>query len=119
MGWKETAEPVLTRMPTVTRPEGHVPFKRKLAWTAGILVMYFFLTNITMFGLATTGAEGDFYGRFRSILAGSQGSILQPGSARSSRRRSSSNCWAARTCWGSTPTTPATRCCTRASRSCW
>ncbi|WP_277553425.1 preprotein translocase subunit SecY [Halobaculum limi] len=79
MGWKETAEPVLTRMPTVERPEGHVPFKRKLAWTAGILVMYFFLTNITMFGLATGGAEGDFYGRFRSILAGSQGSILQLG----------------------------------------
>ncbi|WP_348611467.1 preprotein translocase subunit SecY [Halobaculum rarum] len=79
MGWKETAEPLLTRMPTVERPEGHVPFKRKLAWTAGILVMYFFLTNITMFGLATGGAEGDFYGRFRSILAGQQGSILQLG----------------------------------------
>ncbi|WP_435127764.1 preprotein translocase subunit SecY [Halobaculum sp. D14] len=80
MGWKESAEPVLTRMPTVVRPEGHVPFKRKLAWTAGVLVMYFFLTNITLFGLYTgEGASGDFYGQFRSILAGSQGSILQLG----------------------------------------
>jgi preprotein translocase subunit SecY len=77
MGWKEAAEPVLTRMPSVTRPEGHVPFRRKLGWTAGILVLYFFLTNVTLFGLAT-GSE-DFFGQFRSILAGSQGSILQLG----------------------------------------
>jgi preprotein translocase subunit SecY len=79
MGWKEAAEPVLTRMPSVARPEGHVPFRRKLGWTAGILVMYFFLTNVTMFGLQTQTASGDFYGQFRSILAGQQGSILQLG----------------------------------------
>jgi preprotein translocase subunit SecY len=77
MGWKEAAEPVLTRMPTVARPEGHVPFKRKLGWTAGILVLYFFLTNVTLFGLGST--QTDFYGQFRSILAGQQGSILQLG----------------------------------------
>ncbi|EJN58683.1 preprotein translocase subunit SecY [Halogranum rubrum] len=77
MGWKEAAEPVLTRMPSVVRPEGHVPFRRKLGWTAGILVLYFFLTNVTLFGLGTE--TGDFYGQFRSILAGSQGSILQLG----------------------------------------
>ena len=79
MGWKEAAEPVLTRMPSVARPEGHVPFKRKLGWTAGILVLYFFLTNVVLFGLQTGGAGGDFYGQFRSILAGAQGSILQLG----------------------------------------
>ncbi len=78
MGWKETAEPVLTRMPSVRRPEGHVPFKRKLAWTAGILVLYFFLTNVYLYGLGT-GGGGDIFGRFRSILAGGQGTILQLG----------------------------------------
>ncbi|WP_121744587.1 preprotein translocase subunit SecY [Natronorubrum halophilum] len=77
MGWKEAAEPVLTRMPEVRRPEGHVPFKRKLLWTAGILVLYFFLTNITLLG----SAEGatDIFGQFRSIVAGEQGSLLQVG----------------------------------------
>ncbi len=78
MGWKEAAEPVLTRMPSVARPEGHVPFRRKLGWTAGILVLYFFLTNVTLFGLDTTTST-DLFGRFRSILAGQQGSILQLG----------------------------------------
>jgi len=77
MSWKDTAEPVLTRMPAVRRPEGHVPFKRKLGWTAGILVLYFFLTNVVLFGLESGG--GDVFGRFRSILAGSSGSLLQVG----------------------------------------
>jgi preprotein translocase subunit SecY len=77
MSWKDTAEPVLTRMPSVRRPEGHVPFKRKLAWTAGILVLYFFLTNVFLFGLQGQGNE--VFGQFRSILAGGQGTILQLG----------------------------------------
>jgi len=77
MSWKDTAEPVLTRMPAVRRPEGHVPFKRKLTWTAGILVLYFFLTNVFLFGLQGEGTE--VFGQFRSILAGGQGTILQLG----------------------------------------
>ena len=78
MSWKEAAEPVLTRMPVVERPAGHVPFKRKLAWTAGILIVYFFLTNINPFGLAA-GQGTDFFGQFRSVLAGEHGSLLQVG----------------------------------------
>ncbi|SDQ89781.1 preprotein translocase subunit SecY [Natronobacterium texcoconense] len=77
MGWKEAAEPVLTRIPAVKRPEGHVPFKRKLAWSAGIVVLYFFLTNITLLGVGE-GAT-DLFGEFRAILAGEHGSLLQVG----------------------------------------
>ena len=77
MSWKETAEPVLSRMPNVARPEGHVPFRRKLGWTAGVLVLYFFLTNVFLYGLGT-GSQ-DAFGQFRSILAGGQGTILQLG----------------------------------------
>jgi preprotein translocase subunit SecY len=77
MSWKDTAEPVLTRMPSVRRPQRHVPFKRKLGWTAGILVLYFFLTNVFLFGLQGQGSE--VFGQFRSILAGGQGTILQLG----------------------------------------
>ena len=77
MGWKEAAEPVLTRMPVVARPESHVPFKRKLLWTAAVLMVYFFLTNIALFGLDTGGS--DIFGQFRSIIAGASGSVLQVG----------------------------------------
>ncbi|PSP87748.1 preprotein translocase subunit SecY [Halobacteriales archaeon QS_4_69_34] len=78
MSWKETAEPVLTRMPSVRRPKGHVPFRRKLGWTVGVLVLYFFLTNVALYGLRT-GASGEVFGQFRSILAGGAGTILQVG----------------------------------------
>ncbi|MFW6458935.1 MAG: preprotein translocase subunit SecY [Halodesulfurarchaeum sp.] len=78
MGWKEAAEPYLTRMPSVERPTGHVPFKRKLAWTGVVLVLYFFLTNVYLFGLGQGGGE-DLFGQFRSLLAGGQGTILQVG----------------------------------------
>ena len=76
MSWKEAAEPVLTRLPAVERPTGHVPFKRKLGWTAGILVLYFFLTNVGIYGL---GQGQDIFGQFRTILAGEQGSLMQVG----------------------------------------
>src|SRR6056297_3378871 len=76
MGWKEVAEPVLARMPVVRRPESHVPFKRKLAWTASVLVLYFFLTNVALWGMST---NTDAFGQFRTVLAGAQGSILQVG----------------------------------------
>ena len=78
MSWKEAAEPVLSRMPVVERPAGHVPFRRKLTWTAGILIVYFFLTTINPFGFAV-GQWSDFFGPFRSALAGSSGSLFQVG----------------------------------------
>ncbi|MFB6138617.1 MAG: preprotein translocase subunit SecY [Halobacteriaceae archaeon] len=78
MGWKDVAGPYLTRFPGVERPEGHVPFRRKLGWTAGILVIYFFLTNVYLFGV-DQGRLTDLYGQFGALLAAQQGSIMQLG----------------------------------------
>ena len=77
MSWKQTVAPVLMRLPTVERPTGHVPFKKKLLWTTGVLMVYFVLTNVGLFGLSEAGS--DMFGQFRSILAGGQGSLLQLG----------------------------------------
>jgi preprotein translocase subunit SecY len=77
MSWKDVAEPVLTRVPAVARPERHIPFRRKLGWTAGVLVLYFYLTNVTLFGLGI--GKQDAFGQFRSLLAGGQGTVLQLG----------------------------------------
>ncbi len=77
MSWKEAIEPIIRRLPTVTSPEGHVPFKKKLAWTGGILVLYFFLTNVVLFGVGIGGE--DLFGEFRGILAGEHGSLMQVG----------------------------------------
>ena len=78
MSWKDVAEPVLVRMPAVRRPDRHIPFKRKLGWTTGVLVLYFFLSNVALFGLASSD-QADVFGQFSSILAVGAGSIMQLG----------------------------------------
>jgi preprotein translocase subunit SecY len=70
-------EPLLAKMPAVKTPEGHVHFKNKLAWTAGILIVYFILTNIPVFGLDPSSQ--DMFQYFRALLAGASGSIVHLG----------------------------------------
>ncbi len=70
-------EPLLAAMPAVKSPEGHVHFKNKLLWTLGILLLYFVLTNITVFGLSPESQ--DFFSFYRALLAGASGSILHLG----------------------------------------
>ncbi len=70
-------EPLLVRMPTVKPPEGHVHFKNKLLWTVGVLLIYFLLTNIPVFGLADVSV--DVFEYYRALLAGAQGTILHLG----------------------------------------
>ena len=79
MSWKETLRPVVARIPSVKQPEGHLSIREKLLWTGVVLVVYFYLTNVLLFGLAPNGAGGDPFGQFRSILAGGSGTILQLG----------------------------------------
>ncbi len=71
---KDWIEPFLTRLPAVKRPEKHVHFKKKLMWTAGILVLYFILSNIAVFGLDKNSQ--DVLAAYRAIFAGATGSII-------------------------------------------
>jgi preprotein translocase subunit SecY len=70
-------EPILAAMPAVKSPEGHVHFKNKLLWTLGILILYFALTNIPVFGLASSSQDVFMY--WRALLAGASGSIVHLG----------------------------------------
>ena len=70
-------EPLLAAMPAVKSPEGHVHFKNKLMWTFGILVLYFALTNIPVFGLSTSSQDVFLY--WRALMAGASGSIVHLG----------------------------------------
>jgi len=71
-------EPLLARMPAVKAPEGHVHFKNKLMWTAVVLLLYFVLTNIPAFGVASSGSI-DMFEYYRALLAGAQGTIVHLG----------------------------------------
>jgi preprotein translocase subunit SecY len=74
---KDAVEPFLKRLPAVSKPVGHVHFRKKLAWTVGVLVIYFILTNVMIFGLSPQ--SHDLFGFYRAIMAGSSGSIMQLG----------------------------------------
>ena len=70
-------EPILAAMPAVKSPDGHVHFKNKLMWTLGILILYFALTNIPVFGLNSGGQ--DVFNYYRALLGGAYGSIVHLG----------------------------------------
>jgi preprotein translocase SecY subunit len=64
-------------MPEVKAPDRHIPFREKLLWTALVLVAYFILTEIPLFG--SKGSTGDPYFYLRVIFASSRGSLMELG----------------------------------------
>ena len=75
--FRDMISPVLSRFPMVERPAFHVHFKRKLAWTIGILLLYFALCNIPLFGLGP--GSMDMFGRWRALFAGKRFSLTALG----------------------------------------
>jgi preprotein translocase subunit SecY len=71
-------KPITSRMPAVTQPKGHVHFRTKMFWTIGILLLYFLLTNIYLFGVDQSTII-DLFASYRAILAGAQGTLMDLG----------------------------------------
>lgn len=71
-------KPLTDRLPAVTRPDKSVHFKQKLGWVILILVLYFVMTNVYLFGLDPTETV-DMFASLRVILAGAQGSLMHLG----------------------------------------
>jgi preprotein translocase subunit SecY len=73
----EKLEPIFTLLPQVGSPDYRVPFKEKLKWTGVILILYFILGQVALFGLSATAV--DQFAQLRAVLAGSFGSIITLG----------------------------------------
>jgi len=71
-------KPLTDRLPAVTKPEGHVHFRTKMTWIILILVLYFAMTNIVIYGLDTQ-QRVDLFAQYRAILAGAQFSLMHLG----------------------------------------
>ena len=67
-----------SKLPAVKKAKGHVQFKYKLLWTGLIVILYFALTNVYIYGLNTTQSV-DVFASFRAIFAGAQGSLMDLG----------------------------------------
>ncbi len=71
-------KPVLRYIPVIKKPDGHVSFKMKMTWDLVILITYFALTNVMIFGLDQQKTL-DLFSEFRAIMAGASGSIMHLG----------------------------------------
>ncbi len=63
--------------PSITKPDGHVRFSQKLWTTTLVLIIYFAMTNVMIWGLAE--ATMDIFSSFRAIMAGASGSVMHLG----------------------------------------
>jgi len=70
-------QPYFERIPSVERPVGHVPFNRKFMWTLAVLLLYFILSNVPVFGLDPSSI--DIFEQYRALFAGKTGSIIALG----------------------------------------
>ncbi len=71
-------ETLTAKLPAVKKAKGHVPFKYKIMWTAIVVLIYFALTNIYIYGLNTSKTV-DVFASFRAIFAGASGSLMDLG----------------------------------------
>ena len=71
-------KPLVEKLPIIKKPQRHVRFREKLFWTGLVLILYFVLTNIYIYGL-NTSTMIDVFSSFRAIMAGAQGSLLDLG----------------------------------------
>jgi len=63
--------------PSITKPEGHVRFNQKLWTTVLVLIIYFMMTTVMIYGLSSSTL--DIFSSFRAIMAGASGSIMHLG----------------------------------------
>jgi len=73
----EKLQPIFSLIPQVKSPDYRVPFKEKLQWTGIILILYFVIGMIPLFGLSPTAI--DQFAQLRAVMAGSFGSIITLG----------------------------------------
>lgn len=77
MAFADAYAGVLKRLPGVAGPLTHLPFKKRLIWTGLMLLLYFVMGQITVYGVSQTGFEQL---RFLEVLLGSSfGSIMSLG----------------------------------------
>ncbi|MCL2156595.1 MAG: preprotein translocase subunit SecY [Methanobrevibacter sp.] len=70
-------KPLFAILPQVKPPIHRQDFREKLKWTAIVLVLYFFLTIIPLYGLHPQSI--DQFAQLRAVMAGNFGSILTLG----------------------------------------
>ena len=77
MGILHRFEPILTHLPEVERPKYTLIFKEKMRWVGLVLLIYFLLMEVSLYGIDP--GTVDVFENIRAIMAGSFGSIISLG----------------------------------------
>lgn len=77
MTWKDTVLGISRFIPAASAPKMKLDFNSKFKWTLMVLILYFTLTQIPVFGLSETAV--DYFSYLRVVMAGEFGSIVTLG----------------------------------------
>jgi preprotein translocase subunit SecY len=69
--------PFFRFLPEVSIPKRHVPFKEKITWSAVILIIYYLLGEIPLYGMVASAQ--DQFGYLKAVLASEQGTLVTLG----------------------------------------
>jgi len=70
-------KPIGRVLPEIKKPERKVSFNEKIFWTALVLVVFLVMTEIPLYGVATSAA--DQFGSLRVIFASNRGTLMELG----------------------------------------
>lgn len=79
MGIFELFEPVYKLLPEVKNPETQPNLKKKLIWTAAVLILFFVMGSTMLFGVDPTKSAGGQLQQFQFILASNIGTLITVG----------------------------------------
>ena len=78
MGVLDVLAAIGERLPAVKKPERRPTLYRRLAWTGVILVVYFIMSNIPLYGIPEQNVQAQF-NLLRIIFASSAGTLMELG----------------------------------------
>ena len=70
-------KPIGRVLPEIKKPERKVSFNEKIFWTALVLVVFLVMTEIPLYGVATSAADN--FGSLRVIFASNRGTLMELG----------------------------------------
>ncbi len=70
-------KPIGRVLPEIKKPERKVSFNEKIFWTALVLVVFLVMTEIPLYGVATSASDN--FGQLRVIFASNRGTLMELG----------------------------------------
>lgn len=74
----ELFKPLAKFFPDISPPTKKISFNERLFWTAIVLIIYFIMSEIPLYGIGKAGAE-DPFGALRVIFASRRGTLMELG----------------------------------------